>query len=146
VTTKDELVQATDKFFELHWPAGVPRPSWDFSWNWKGAVSNYQLGGVYALFNSEALVYVGLGASRGGGIYENRGISRRLNAHVTSVAPVGSSTDYVAKDRWLAAGVNLIATIGFPLEFTYLSCALEDYLLSKLNPPENRLKRNRAIA
>ncbi len=147
MNSRDELEEATSTFFQLHWPRDVPKPSWDFSWRWSGPVSNYQLGGVYALFNSEALIYIGLGASRGGGIYANRGISRRLNAHVTSVAPVGSNSEYVAKDRWLALGVNLVATIGFPLEYTYLSCALEDYLLTKtkLNPPENRLKRNQVI-
>ncbi|MFX7427471.1 hypothetical protein ABTJ07_19030, partial [Acinetobacter baumannii] len=73
---------ATGDFFELHWGLDFGFPEWDFSWNFVGPVPNYLLGGLYALFSDEKLLYVGLGASRGGGIYQDRGISRRLLAHV----------------------------------------------------------------
>ena len=72
--TKEHLETETKKFFDLHWGSSPQIPTWDFSWNWCNAVPNHELGGVYALFSGDALVYIGLGASIGGGIYKNRGI------------------------------------------------------------------------
>ena len=143
--TREYLETETKKFFELHWGSQLPLPTWDFSWNWCSAVPNYKLGGAYALFSGESLVYVGLGASVGGGIYKDRGISRRLLAHVLQIAPAGSSTSYEPQKYWKDAAVDSIATIGFPPELTYLACALEDYLIGMLNPPENNVKRRPVV-
>ena len=93
------------------------------------------------MFSGEALTYIGLGASRGGGIYKNHGLSRRLLAHVLKIAPEGSTISYVPQERWKNCSVNLVATIGFPDEFSYMACALEDYLIAIFNPPENLIKR-----
>lgn len=135
------LADATKRFFSIHWGMGEQAPEWDFSWEWRGAVPNYLLGGLYAVFSKGKLVYVGLGASNGGGIYKDRGISRRLLAHVIQICTSDSSKSYEPKDRWKALDVDLIATIGFPAEVNYLACALEDYLIGVLNPPENQMKR-----
>ncbi len=124
----------------------MTRPLWNFEWKWLGAIPNYDLGGVYALFSDEQLLYVGLGASRGGGNYVNRGISNRLLSHVIRRAPDNSDVGYEVRERWQGLGVTMIATIGFPVEFTYLSCALEDFLIGQLDPPENRMKRSLKIA
>ncbi|GHU49817.1 hypothetical protein AGMMS50289_26740 [Betaproteobacteria bacterium] len=48
------------------------------------------------------------------------------------------------RKRWLALGVDLLATIGFPPEYNYLALALEDYLIGELNPSENSAKRKPA--
>ena len=93
---------------------------------------NFQLGGLYALFSGDKLLYIGLGASKGGGIYKDRGISRRLLAHVLEIAPKNSPLSYVPQDRWKDLQVDLVATIGFPEDRNYLACALEDYLIGKL--------------
>lgn len=135
------LVSETEKFFSLHWRVAEKIPEWDFSWDWCGSVPNYTLGGLYAIFSDQTLVYVGLGASRGGGIYRDRGISRRLLAHVIKTSSIEKSTSYEPKDRWKALGVDSIATIGFPADVNYLACALEDYLIGKLSPPENQMKK-----
>ncbi len=141
MTTKRDLETVTNQFFELHWPKDLVWPKWNFDWKWIGAIPNYELAGVYALFADERLSYLGLGASRGGGIYVDRGVSRRLLAHVMRRAPDGADVGYVLRDRWQCSGVNLIATIGFPSNLSYLACALEDYLIGKLCPPENKMKR-----
>lgn len=80
------LRSATDEFFRRHWPAEIlsfERPDWK---NWDsflyGSVPNHDLGGCYALFCKNQLLYVGLGASKGTDRYRDHGISRRLMAHV----------------------------------------------------------------
>lgn len=144
MATKDDLVKYTNQFFDAHWKAQEQPPEWDFSWQWKGAVPNYQYGGVYALFRSEELIYIGLGNSRGTVRYAECGISRRLMSHVYVIAPDGSDVNYVPRERWDKnhAAIDLIATLGFS-EFSYLSPALEDYLIGKINPPENSMKREK---
>ncbi len=138
---RNTLASETQKFFSLHWGMPDKAPEWDFSWNWCGAVPNFKLGGLYAAFANDELVYVGLGASKGGGIYKDRGISRRLLAHVIQISSGDKSKSYEPQDRWKAVGVDSIATIGFPADLNYLACALEDYLIGRLNPPENQMKR-----
>lgn len=97
-------------------------------------------GGVYALFDANGnIVYVGLGASRGGGIYMEHGISRRLLAHVIASDRSRGAGYYVPRKAW--SEVADIGAIGFPKEYAYLAPALEDYLIGKLNPPRNSVKR-----
>lgn len=139
--TKLDLVISTEQFFKRHWGMELMHPQWDFAWDWSGPVPNYLLGGAYSLFSGDKLLYIGLGASRGGGIYQDRGISRRLMAHVLKSAPKNSNVGYVLHDRWEHSRVDKIATIGFPKECDYLAPALEDYLIGQLNPPENIVKR-----
>jgi len=138
---KQGLIQHTNDFFNLHWGFDSKAPCWDFSWNWCGAVTNYHLGGLYALFNGENLIYIGLGSSRGGGLYQDRGISRRLMAHVLRNAPKDMEVSYIPRERWKKLGVDVVATLGFPEDKNYLALALEDYLIGRTNPPENRNKR-----
>lgn len=140
IPTRNHLSVATERFFSLHWRLPAEVPIWDFSWSFSGPVPNYLLGGLYALFSHESLVYIGLGASRGGGAYKDRGISRRLMAHVLKPATSGSCTDYVLSERWKSAGVDSIATLGFPSDVNYLAPALEDYLIGMLAPRENVAK------
>ena len=139
--SKVQLCTETHNFFSRHWGLEDKMPEWDFSWEWCGSVPNYKLGGLYAIFSGSKLLYVGLGASKGGGIYKDCGISRRLLAHVIQISKKDASTSYEPRDRWKTLQVDLVATIGFPADHNYLACALEDYLIGRLNPPENQMKR-----
>ena len=137
----ESLVRLTQEFFSKHWGIEDSSPQWDFSWDWCGPVPNYLVGGVYALLKGNEVLYVGLGNSRGGGIYQDRGISRRLMAHVTLSSPKGSPVDSVLRERWIKVGIDKIATIGFPQQYNYLAPALEDFLIGHLGPVENKVKR-----
>ncbi|MGH1460740.1 MAG: hypothetical protein ACRBB6_01770 [Neptuniibacter sp.] len=128
----DNLIQETSDFFNRHWHGDLPVPTWNFDWAWKGPVPNYLLGGLYALFRDESLIYIGLGRS---GVA--RGISARLESHVLAISGEGESYGYVPQEKWQKLGVNRLATIGFPPELSYLSPALEDYLIDRLQPIAN---------
>ncbi len=69
MSDKESLVRLTRAFFSKHWGSGEAVPAWDFSWNWCGPVPNYLLGGVYALLKGDTVLYIGVGTSRGAGIY-----------------------------------------------------------------------------
>jgi hypothetical protein len=127
-----QLIQQTTEFFNRHWSSDQPIPSWNFGWEWKGPVPNYLLGGLYALFNDEELIYIGLGRSG-----TSRGISARLESHVLAKSGEGENYGYIPQEKWKKLGVNKVGTIGFPSELNYLSPALEDYLISTLKPPAN---------
>ena len=133
----DQLIQETSAFFNRHWYGELPVPEWNFDWNWKGPVPNYLLGGLYALFSDESLVYIGLGRSS-----VARGISARLESHVLAISGEGDSYGYVPQEKWKRLGVNRLATIGFPPEFSYLSPALEDYLIGRLKPSANSVGKS----
>lgn len=140
MSDREKLEELAAEFFRRHWclEQETSVPTWDFSWGWLGAVPNYLLGGVYALLRKNELLYVGLGASRGGGIYQNRGLSRRLMSHVY-LRDHSNPTGYVPRERWKE--VDVIGTIGFEPKTVYLAPALEAFLIHELNPPENHMKR-----
>lgn len=135
--TKNDLEKATIKFFELHWPALYgTAPGWkpwtDFLY---GSVPSFDRGGCYALFRGNELWYVGLGISRGSGLYAHHGLSKRLMSHVYRSHPT-------KRDRWLALkpnweGVTGLYTIGFEHEHAYLAAALEQFLIRTLAPRRN---------
>lgn len=125
-----DLQESTCRFFDRHWHAptlGSVPPTWACWSEFKGSVPNHQYSGCYALFEGHTLTYVGLGASRGGGLYPEHGISRRLMAHVIR-------SDRERGDGWakLRPGwerVTTIYTIGFPSEVAYIAPALESFLI-----------------
>ena len=133
------LEQATAEFFRRHWheeTLSIQRPDWK---NWdkflNGSVPNYDLGGCYSLFSGLDLLYIGLGASKGGGIYTDHGLSRRLMAHVIASDQRRGREWSKLREAWNS--VTSIQTIGFPNEFSYLAAALETFLIRELNPPRN---------
>ncbi|MYN15079.1 hypothetical protein GSY71_18255 [Pusillimonas sp. TS35] len=141
MTTSSEIEKLTDVFFERHWSThlGPERPTWKFGWNWQGSVPYHNKGGVYALMDGAGhVVYIGLGASLGGGGYKGYGISNRLLGHVLTRDRPQDKEAYLPRTRW--SEVASIGAIGFPLEFNYLAPALEDYLIRATNPPKKKQK------
>ncbi|MCW5581097.1 MAG: hypothetical protein KIS72_07145 [Luteimonas sp.] len=131
------LEEKTAEFFERHWARsilGLP-PKWK-GWDTflQGSVPNFRCGGCYAIFFESELAYIGLGASRGGGIYPSHGISRRLMAHVLRSDPEQGVGYSKLLDEW--ADATNIYTIGMP-NTEYLAAALETYLIREISPPRN---------
>jgi hypothetical protein len=144
--TLKDLKEATAEFFRRHWPApevdpnSGPPPEWMDGWRWQGSVPYHDQSGVYALVDSSGVVmYVGLGASLGTGRYLRHGLSRRLSAHVITQDKSRGRGFYLPRPKWSA--VDSISTIGMPPRYSYLSAALEDFLISALKPPRNIAKR-----
>tara|TARA_R110002126_G_scaffold161549_13_gene309411 strand:+ start:473 stop:910 length:438 start_codon:yes stop_codon:yes gene_type:complete len=135
----DDLVQLTGQFFERHWDKAenVELPVWKNNWGWQSSVPYHNKGGVYALIDKdEAVIYVGLGVSRGNQLYKEHGISRRLLSHVIATDKSKGRGYYTPKQKWTE--VIDIAAIGFPKEFCYLAPALEHFLIERISPVRNR--------
>lgn len=125
-----DLSQTTERFFDWHWNKGAigeDPPQWLHWPEFKGSVPNYQLGGCYALFEGPTLVYVGLGASKGGGLYPEHGISRRLMSHVLRIDREKGAEWSKPRTGWEA--INSIYTVGFPSRLVHLAPALETFLI-----------------
>lgn len=145
MATINDLIQHSNVFFEKHWDSSssLQPLEWKCDWQWAGSVPYHDMAGIYALFDSAGdLVYVGLGASRGGGLYNEHGISRRLLAHVIAPDRSRGRGFYKPKDNWVE--VADIGAVGFPAKYSYLAPALEDYLIGKLNPTRNSMKKHKA--
>lgn len=133
----EDLLKQTGDFFARHWSRELmgPPPEWHC---WEtflhGSVPNYQHGGCYALFAGDELIYIGLGASRGGGRYVAHGVSRRLMAHVIRSDKARGPFASKLLENW--AETTAIWTIGFPTG-EYLAAALETYLIRELSPRRN---------
>ena len=139
VSTKCQLIKSTNLFFTRHWSEEISAPIWDFSWRFQGAIPNYLLGGVYALLRGEEVVYLGLGISKGGGIYKDRGISRSLQSHVYKRDD--TPTGYTLKPHWRDKGITTVATLGFDQDRSYLAPALENFLINSLRPSSNTMNK-----
>lgn len=142
--TLESIENATDKFFSMHWDkSSEAQPyKWKYDWAWEGSVPYHDKPGVYALIDaSGSVIYIGLGASKGGGLYKEHGISRRLLSHVICTDQDKGRGYYKPKDNWKE--VVSIAAIGFPVQFSYLAPALEDYLIGEFNPHRNTVKKKK---
>jgi hypothetical protein len=135
------LEAASDRFFQRHWNAetiGSEPPTW-IGWpEFKGSVPNYQLAGCYALFEGPTIRYVGVGASKGGGLYPEHGISRRLMSHVLRSDRERGREWSRPRPGW--ESINTIYTIGFPVPVAHLSLALESFLIREF---AGKLKNSR---
>ena len=146
LTTMAEVEDATKAFFSLHWNndqlGDIELPKSWLSYGFVGAVPFGNCQGCYALIKDDEVIYIGLGASRGEGIYEGHGIGARLNNHVLSwdksVSAEVKDRVYRPQEKW--ADVSEIFTFGFPPGFGYLACSFEAYLISKLEPVRNVVK------
>lgn len=132
------LEEFTQDFYLLHWCCDqLPTPPRWKSWApfLYGSAPYWQEGGCYALFAGPTLVYIGLGASKGGGRYLKCGISRRMMAHVYCSANKSDPKVLKLRDNW--SGVTEIQTLGLG-DRDYLAPALESFLIRALSPSRNR--------
>jgi len=143
VISINDVKKETAEFFRMHWNLNIPIPAWNDKYSFQGAVPDGDKQGCYALLINDEVVYIGLGASKGSGIYKEHGIGARLINHVivwnrSIPAPI-SERKFKLKDKW--HDITDIYTIGFPSGSGYLACALESFLLSRLNPVRNIVGR-----
>jgi hypothetical protein len=139
--TLDEVISTTSVYFARHWNAsaiGKNPPEWQGWHEFKGSAPNYHLGGCYTLFEGGELQYIGLGASRGSGLYLGHGISRRLKAHVLQ-------NDWEKGPEWLKPrprwpSITSIYTIGFDDDNVHVAPSLETFLIRQF---AGRIKNQR---
>lgn len=141
--TFDNLIELTEDFFKLHWDEiqlGTP-PIWSEAFSDFIRMPNYLKAGVYAFLKDKEVTYIGVGASKGGGIYPDRGLSRRFQSYVK--VDKESKKPYIVDQRLKDSGT--VVTIGFESQYAYLAYGLEAFLISRLNPIHNKIgRRNRA--
>lgn len=138
-STLSELRVQSKLFFDLHWneaSLGIP-PQWSEVFSDFVKMPNYLKAGVYAFVRGDEVVYIGVGASKGGGIYPDRGLSRRFQSYVK--IDKENNTPYIVDKRLKEAGA--VVTIGFESSHAYLAYGLEAFLISKLNPIHNKVGR-----
>lgn len=87
--------------------------------------------GVYAFVKGNVVTYIGVGTSKGHGLYRGHGIGKRFQAYAKYVDGQYKAVDARLKEAGRAM------TIGFNTEEAYLANALELYLIAKLNPKYN---------
>ena len=139
--TIEHLKEATSTFLELH-AKSTKVAEWSEPWSFKGEIPNQAKQGVYAFLNTDQeVVYIGVGASKGDGIYEGAGLGRRLGRvwkkHTTTPTDVDGVKLYEPTDKYTY--VDSIITFAFDIQEWYLAYALEYYLISELRPEKNKL-------
>jgi hypothetical protein len=132
----DNLIKETRRFFELHWTKeiiGYP-PEWSSIHTDFRKIPNYDKQGVYAFVKDYEITYIGVGTSRGGGLYRGNGLSARVMKYCRWIDKPNNIYGPIDA-RLKEAGA--IVTIGFEQNCAYLANALEIYLISKLQPKYN---------
>lgn len=146
--TLSQIKDHTKQFFDLHWPeAWQLQPDWNDPWYFQGTLSGHDKQGVYALLTEdESVLYIGVGASFVGGLYEGHGIGARVNNYWRQGKEQESTVQqriYEPVDIWKDRGLHSIASLGMEPEQAYLAYALEAFLLSRFAPPYNRIRSAR---
>lgn len=136
----EALKSATSEFLRRHWNE-KSKCGEDLSWRtWgmQGSMPYQENQGCYALLSGDAIIYIGVGASRGRGKYEGWGLGKRVTTH-TKLLKAGKLEERVYEPNayWKEKGVTGIMTFGFPEGFGYLALALEAFLISILKPRYN---------
>ena len=132
----EQLKRKTEEFFKLHWVKDLPVPEWSNPWNFEGDIPNNDQPGCYALLRDNKLIYIGVGASQGSGIYIDMGIGSRLHDYWRMNKENPRTCEglrrYIPNPDLGYTYDNLI-TIGLG-KYGYLSYALEIYLIRNLHP------------
>lgn len=158
------LKKPTDTFFDRHWKEQPDtRPIWQV---WKldsqlpagdrGRWHREHLGGCYAVFAGEKLLYVGLALTSGRNPKNEksqRGIIDRLRRHViedpdkNGIYELNKKKKVLWPEHLLEKGLWAkaaplepiqIHVIAFPNHYRYLAAALEAFLIFQLEPPCNK--------
>ena len=135
LATVENLLVWTHHFFERHWNLpliGIKPPKWSEPTPVKEPFPpNGNKQGVYAFVKGNIVTYIGVGTSKGSGLYRGHGIGKRFQSYAKYV-----DGQYQAVDERLKEAGRAM-TIGFEIEEAYLANALELFLIAKLNPKYN---------
>ena len=142
--TLESLQKSANEFFVKHWKIDLGDPPvWNDTWGLIGSMPGHDSQGIYALLSSHnSVLYVGVGASLGGGIYTGHGLGARIKNYVR-VGGKDAETTYLPKGEWAERGLAKIVTLSFEQEYAYLAYALEAYLLREFSPPFNKIRSAR---
>src|SRR5690606_6946554 len=106
-------------------------------WDFNGTIHNHDKQGCYALIKNNEIIYIGVGISKGSGIYKNHGLGYRLKRYLKVNKNLQQNPNkYLPTENWQE--LTGILTIGFPNEHFCLASALEIYLVYHLNPIQNK--------
>lgn len=135
-----DVMKETDIFIKRHLNGfNNMLGKWE-AYNLRGTIPHRDSPGCYLLLEGDEVIYIGLGASRGGGNYEGCGISARLKKHLywDKTVPSNDCAGRVYKpiEKW--KDVSQIYTYAINREIGYMACALEAYLISTLKPKGNK--------
>lgn len=138
--TINDLINQTTIFFEYYWSAlnGQP-PIWSEKWDFDSEIPNNEKQGCYALLRDDFVIYIGVGISKGSGIYKNCGLGYRLKKYWKRNKEQFAKTHYQTREEWNE--INSIITIGFDNKHYFLAAALEIYLIDRLKPKKNTLHK-----
>lgn len=146
----DEIKSATDEFLRRHWTStGVEVPSWNVPWDLVGTLPGHDQQGIYLLMGEEdEVLYIGVGASLGGGKYVGYGLGARTSQYFRVAegqrgVPV-KDRRYVPKKQWADRGVSKVVTLGFNQDYAYLAYGLEAFLLRETKTPYNKVRSARS--
>jgi len=148
--TVDNVKKLAVSFFNRHWAiSDVSAPTWNEAWGFIGTLPGHDKQGVYLLIGEDdEVLYIGVGASIGGGRYTGHGIGSRTNKYIrVGEGQRGKSNQdrqYRPVDKWADRGLSKIITLGFTEDFAYLSYGLEAYLLRECKTRFNIIRSARA--
>ncbi|MAL99667.1 MAG: hypothetical protein CL583_14585 [Alteromonadaceae bacterium] len=140
----------TDEFFRRHWPVSeAEMPVWNMPWSLVGTLPGHNMQGIYVLLGAhDEVLYIGVGASLGGGGYVGHGLGSRTSKYVrTAEGQRGVSVadrKYVPKGKWADLRLSKIVTLGFNQDYAYLAYGLEAFLLREIETPNNKIRSARA--
>jgi len=150
IITLDDIKVVSDEFFRRHWPSsGEEVPKWNSPWDLIGTLPGHNKQGVYLLLGEHGeVLYIGVGASLGGGKYTGYGLGSRTGQYFRMAEgqrgiPV-KDRQYVPNNKWAERGVSKVVTLGFPQDYAYLAYGLEAFLLRVIAPPYNKVRSARA--
>ena len=134
--TRDDLREATRRFFAKHWnPALCDQhepPDWSEPWELVGEMPGSARQGCYALVEGGVVTYIGKGGGRGSGGYPECGLGKRIGAYMRRAKDKGRTDGQrVYEFRELYRKHTGIMTIAFPSGYGYLALALEAYLIAE---------------
>lgn len=140
--TVETLNELTREFLKLHAKLTSEDSLWSIQWKFRGEIPNQDKQGVYAFLNdAKEVIYIGVGASKGDGIYEGAGLGRRLSRIWQVSKDSKEDSDgiklYEPTDKY--SYIDSIVTFAFDTKEWYLAYALEYYLISKMKPEKNRV-------
>lgn len=148
----EKVVAVADEFFARHWPASdCEVPVWSQSWNLVGTLPGHDMQGIYLLLGEDdRVLYIGVGASLGGGNYVGHGLGARTSRYVRMAEGQRSvpaeSRKYIPSGVWADRGLSRIATLGFSQGYAYLAYGLEAYLLREIETPYNKVRSARVAS